>query len=599
MNTVHDVLFSKISLSTRRKKMQNLLMIYPEIPTTYWSFSYSLEHTRARSSYPPLGLLTVAALVPHHYEIRLVDMNVRTLSDDDIQWADLVFISAMIVQESSFNEAVIRCRKENRTIVAGGPYPSSSHDEIRGVDHFIINECEDTLHRFFQDYENGCADRCYSGDGYPDLAASPVPRFDLIDFRNYMSMTLQFSRGCPFNCEFCDIIEMFGRTPRTKTPEQFLNELNCLYDAGFRGSLFVVDDNFIGNKKRCKELLRSIIPWQRDKDYPFHLYTEASINLAEDDELMNLMIDAGFNMVFMGIETPSEESLAEANKTQNMNTGLLEAVRKIQEKGLEVSAGFIIGFDSDPENIFQLQYDFIKNAAIPMAMVGLLMALPDTQLSRRLGKEGRMLSRSVGNNTHSTELNFITIMDREKLVRGYRDLLKKVYDPKNYFDRCSEFIERLPRRKPFKTKSSLDDIMILLRFILKQAFSGDRAHHFSFLGKIIFRHPGLFAEAARFAVMGDHLIRITRDLLELETFRDHLAEAICNLEKTACSSADATAAKRVFQAVMQYSKKSRRSAGKEFHHLSRNVRDTGRRDLNNFYRQADLVASRYSQEALR
>ncbi len=376
-----------------------ILMIYPEFPETYWGFQRSLKFINKKANFPPLGLLTVAALLPDQYDVRLVDMNVSVLSDQDIIDADMVFISAMIIQKSSLLKVIDLCKKYKKTIVAGGPFPTSSYQDIPGVDHFVLNEAEITLPLFLKDLQEGRPEKIYKTEIKPDITLTPVPRFDLLNMNLYASMALQYSRGCPFNCEFCDIIELFGRIPRTKTPEQMVREFQLLYDIGYKGSIFIVDDNFIGNTPNVKILLPQITEWQKARNYPFTLFTEASINLAGDEELMDRMVKAGFNMVFAGIETPDVESLKKTNKIQNTHVDLHESINKIQRKGLEVTAGFIIGFDSDTVDIARIQTQFIQQSAIPVAMVGLLTALPNTQLYRRLKSEGRILEESSGDNT--------------------------------------------------------------------------------------------------------------------------------------------------------------------------------------------------------
>ncbi len=360
------------------------LLVYPEIPPTYWSLKYALPFIGKRAVFPPLGLMTVAAMLPDDFDVTLVDMNVEPLRESAIAGADLIITSSMIVQKDSLEKVIGLCKKHGKTVVAGGPYPTSMNAQIPGVDHFVLNEAEVTLPAFLEDYRNGCAKPVYSDTAKPDLSLTPAPRFDLIRKSRYSTMALQYSRGCPHNCEFCDIIEMFGRVPRTKTPAQFLQEMDLLYEEGWRGSLFVVDDNFIGNRREVKKLLPEIASWQQERNYPFNLFTEATLVLAEDEQLMDQMVLAGFNMVFVGIETPDRETLAVTGKTQNLRGDMLQSVRAIQAKGMEVSAGFILGFDGDKDDIFDRQIRFIQDAAIPTAMVGVLTALPNTQLYRRL-----------------------------------------------------------------------------------------------------------------------------------------------------------------------------------------------------------------------
>ncbi|MCX8126656.1 MAG: B12-binding domain-containing radical SAM protein, partial [Dehalococcoidia bacterium] len=356
------------------------LLVYPACPDTFWSFRHALKFVAKKASFPPLGLLTVAAMLPTQWEKKLVDMNVEHLTDHDLKWADFVFISAMIVQRESAREVIARARESGAKVVVGGPLFTTSYQEFSNVDHFVLGEAEATLPQFLADLNAGCARQLYYSQERPDLGKTPVPQWSLIRRpKSYSSMAIQYSRGCPFNCEFCDIVVLNGRKPRTKSRDQMLAELEALYNFGWRGGVFIVDDNFIGNKDKVKtEILPAILNWSREKRYPFAFSTEASINLADDEELIQLMVDAGFNTVFIGIETPHEASLAECGKSHNQKRDLLASIRKIQSLGLEVQGGFIVGFDHDPITIFKNQINFIQKSGIVTAMVGLLQALPET-----------------------------------------------------------------------------------------------------------------------------------------------------------------------------------------------------------------------------
>jgi radical SAM superfamily enzyme YgiQ (UPF0313 family) len=500
-----------------------VLLVYPEFPATYWSFEHALSFIGKKASLPPLGLMTVAAMLPAGYEPRLLDLNVEPLRREDVEQADLVFISAMIVQKQSFDDIVRLCREVGKPVVAGGPYPISMHEAIEGVDHFVLDEAELTLPRFLSDLEQGRPQRLYRDAGKADITATPAPRFDLIDITVYDSMPLQYSRGCPYSCEFCDIIEMFGRRQRTKTPAQFLREMDQVYRSGFRGSLFIVDDNFIGNRHKTKELLREVIPWQREHGVPFCLSTEASIDLAQDEELLDLMVRAGFNMVFVGIESPDEQTLAFTGKAQNLKEGLLASVRRIQARGIEVTGGFIVGFDTDRPDIFDRQIAFVQEAGIPIAMVGLLTALPNTQLSRRLAREGRLLQGGTGNNTHTLRLNFVPRMPERELIEGYKRVLATIYSPKHYFRRCATLLHRLPPRTQISALVSWQGIKALLRSVARQGFSSYGIYYWKLLLEALFTRPGYFPDAVVFAVKGYHLFRITDEILRAEAFSRHLA----------------------------------------------------------------------------
>ncbi len=530
---------------------RNILLVYPSIPTTYWSYKYALPFVRRRAVMPPLGLLTVAALLPPEFRVRLVDTNVTPLRAEEVDWADLVFVSAMIVQKQSFEEVVRLCRERGRTVVAGGPYPSSSHELIRGVDHFVLDEAELTLPPFLRDLEQGSPKHLYRSAEKPDITLTPVPRFELVDTSLYETMPVQYSRGCPFECEFCDIIEMFGRKPRTKAPGQFLREVEAVYATGFRGSLFIVDDNFVGNKLRARGMLRELVAWQREHGYPFSLATEASITLAHDEELLELMAEAGFAMVFVGIETPDAQALARSGKTQNLREDILASVARIQEHGLEVTGGFIVGFDGESDDIFARQLRFIQTAGIPTAMVGLLMALPNTRLARRLAAEGRLLEDCQGNNTHHLRLNYVPQMPAARLLEGYKGLLAEIYSPRGYFRRCRTLLARLPRRPRVPGGLRPGDTAAFFRSLLRQGFSGYGLHYLGLLLGTALTRPARFPMAVTLAVRGHHYFRITREILEAHAFTSAVRELTEAVRAEAARLAAAPLGRRV-QALEAY-----------------------------------------------
>ena len=487
-----------------------ILLVYPEFPDTYWSFRHALKLEGKRAAFPPLGLLTVSAMLPPDWERRLVDMNVETLWPDDIEWADMVFISAMIVQKDSLEEVVELCRSMGKKVVVGGPYVSTSSESVPDADHIFIGEAESTLPEFINDLELGIARKIYKADERPSLTGTPVPDFALIDMRQYSAMNVQYSRGCPFNCEFCDIIEIYGRVPRTKSNAQMLAELDALKATGWRGLVFIVDDNFIGNKKNVRLFMPDLVEWSRANNYPFSFITEASVNLAEDDSLLRQMEEAGFRRVFLGIETPVEESLKEAQKGQNTRRNLLESIRKIQSYGFEVMAGFIVGFDSDPEDIFELQMNFIRESGIPLAMVGLLSALPDTQLWRRLEKEGRLINYHSGNNTDCT-LNFVPKMDPDRLVEGFKTVLRNIYSPKEYYNRALDCLSRFhsDRIEP-RQSNLLEDVRAFFNVVMTLGIRDNaRAQFWNYFYKLLRYHPHDFAHGLTLAAMGFHFRKLT------------------------------------------------------------------------------------------
>ncbi len=508
--------------------MVKALLVYPEMPPTYWSFKYTMPFIGKKASLPPLGLLTVAALLPDEWELTLVDMNVEPLSEEAVEGADIVLTSSMLIQQDSLDDVIRRCRRHGKRVVAGGPYPTAAWERIEGVDHFVLNEAEVTLPRFLSDLARGRAEHVYQDAVRPDIVGSPPPRFDLVRRNAYSSMAVQFSRGCPHSCEFCDIIELFGRKPRTKTPEQFLAELEILHREGWRGSLFVVDDNFIGNRKHVRVLLRDVARWQRERGYPFALFTEATLGLAEDEALMEQMVEAGFNMVFLGLETPDEGTLAAVGKAQNLRSDMLTGVHRIQARGMEVSGGFILGFDSDPEDIFDRQIDFIQSAGIPTAMVGLLSALPNTRLGRRLAEEGRLQGEATGNNTHDFRLNFVPRMDVRTLLAGYRRVLSEIYRPDRYFERCLDLLKVLKTHRTSRRRIGVSEIRAVLLSLVRQTFSRYSWSYWRFLVRGLLTRPSMVAETVTMAVKGHHFFKMTRNVLEVDRFKqtlDRLAQS--------------------------------------------------------------------------
>lgn len=453
-------------MNTVNKNSVKVLLVYPQIPHTFWSFCYALKFVRKRAAFPPLGLLTVAAMLPEDWEKRLIDMNVSKLTDRDLAWADYVFVSGMIVQREAIKKLLQRCRSFNCKIVAGGPIFTTGHEDfINEVDHFVLNEGEVTIPLFVNDLKEGRAKKIYTSTERPDMITTPIPMWGLINIKDYATMSIQYSRGCPFDCEFCDITIMNGRVSRTKTKEQLIAELDAIYNQGWRGSLFIVDDNFIGNKNHVKEAMPAVIDWMRKKRYPFRFLTEASVNLADDPQLMEMMVEAGFNKVFVGLETSIPESLAECNKLLNKKSDLASAVKAMQNAGLEVMAGFIIGFENDPISIFERQIEFIQKIGVVTAMVGLLGALPGTKLYKRLKEQGRLLEKWSGNNTDCS-MNFISKMDLAKLREGYKQIVKTIYSPAQYYERVLTFIKEFkPKKIMMKDRLRIDQLMAFARSI--------------------------------------------------------------------------------------------------------------------------------------
>jgi radical SAM superfamily enzyme YgiQ (UPF0313 family) len=518
---------------------KNALLVYPEFATSFWSFKFTLQYLGKKSSMPSLGLLTLANMFPTDYNLRLVDMNVQPLTDADLHWADLVCTSTMIVQRKSLEHVIARAKRAGKPVVAGGPHPTSYWEDIADVDYFLLGEVEDTFPRFLRDLEQGTAKHSYMPQEKPAITQTPLPRYDLINMRAYGSMLLQFSRGCPFDCEFCDITKLYGRVPRTKTPEQMLAEFNLLYDLGWRGALFLVDDNFIGNRRDALRLLRALIPWQRDRHYPFNLCTEASMNLVEYEELMDAMVQAGFTSVFVGIETPTPAALIATKKKQNVSKEdpeyPLHAVQTLQAKGFEVMGGFILGLDGDTPDAFDAHIRFIQQAAIPMAMEGLLTVLKGTDLYYRLEREGRLRGDTTGDNL-AMQLNFVSEMPEEVLNTGYKRVLNTIYDRRlaNYFARCWTLVQHLDRSRaptPMSTPLRLSEMMRFALASLKQLASAQGPAYLQFLSRVITRHPDMLQEALGLAAKGYHLRKITEQITAVDNLKQYLAREIDHLQE--------------------------------------------------------------------
>ncbi len=486
----------------------NVLLIYPEFPDTFWSFKHALKFIRRKATFPPLGLLTVAAMLPTEWSKRLVDVNVTTLSEKDLKWADYAFFSGMVIQRKSAYQLIKRCKEAGIKIVAGGPLFTSEHEQFEGIDHFVLNEAEITMPTFLEDLKNGCAKPIYKTPEFADIRETVAPLWSLVNMSKYASMVIQYTRGCPYQCEFCDVTELFGRRTRTKTTEQIIAELDSFYNLGWRGNVFFVDDNLIGNKKSLKqELLPALLKWQENHE-SITFNTEVSINLASDEALMDMMADAGFNTVFVGIETPDPVSLAECGKKQNKDRDLLEDVRRIQRAGIQVQAGFIVGFDNDTPTIFQRQIDFIQKSGIVTAMVGLLQAPTGTRLYDRLKKEGRLLGLMTGDNVDGTT-NIIPNMDPEIFREGYKKILRSIYSPENYYQRIKTFFKEYKAPK-IKGKITLDHILGLITAIYHLGILGkERAQFWNLLCWTALHRRELFPLAVTLAVYGHHFRKVS------------------------------------------------------------------------------------------
>ncbi|WP_404784827.1 B12-binding domain-containing radical SAM protein [Altericista sp. CCNU0014] len=508
-----------------------VLLVYPKFPKSFWSFEKALELVGRKAMLPPLGLATVAAILPQTWEFKLVDHNVRSITEAEWDWADLVILSAMIVQKQDFLAQIQEAKRRGKKVAVGGPYATALPKEAAtsGADYLILDEGEITLPLFIEAVQNGEASGTFRSDGQkPDVTTTPIPRFDLLDFNAYDSLSVQFSRGCPFQCEFCDIIVLYGRKPRTKTPEQLLAELQRLYDLGWRRSIFMVDDNFIGNKRNVKLLLKALKPWMAEHQYPFRFNTEASIDIASDPELMELMVECNFNAVFLGIETPDEASLALTQKFQNNRDSMTDSVDAIVKSGLRVMAGFIIGFDGEKAGAGDRIVRFVEQTTIPTAMFSMLQALPDTALEHRLRKEGRLLDRDSGMN-QTTLMNFIPTRPLEDIAKEYVEAFWTLYDPASYLDRTYRHFLKLgaPKCRSRVREVSWVNIKALLTICWRQGVV--RKTRWQFWANLIgiLRHnPKVWEPYIGICALGEHFLeyrQIVKEQIEAQ-LQVYLAE---------------------------------------------------------------------------
>jgi radical SAM superfamily enzyme YgiQ (UPF0313 family) len=509
------------------EQKMNILLVYPEFPDTFWSFKHALRFIHKKASTPPLGLVTVAAMLPKNWNKRLVDLNVSVLKDGDIAWADMVFVSSMDVQRKSAASIITRCKNAGKKVVAGGPLFTGEYADFPEVDHFILNEAELTLPPFLADLENGTPRRLYATAEFPDLAQTPVPMWELVDIQHYDSMSIQYSRGCPFNCDFCNVTALLGHRPRTKSAGQIIAELDKIYNMGWRRNIFFVDDNFIGNKRQIKnEILPALIRWRRGKTGCLFI-TEASINLADDEELMGLMTAAGFVSVFVGIETPDEDSLTECHKTQNKGRDLVESVKKLQRHGLQVMGGFIVGFDNDSPSIFQRQVEFIQKSGIVTAMVGLLQAPYGTQLYQRMEEQGRLMKEMTGDNTDGTS-NIVPVMEPKLLFDGYKQLIGDLYSPKMFYERVRTF---LAEYNPITANVTIEpqEILAFFRSIYLLGIAGkERRQYWSLFFWSLLHQPKKFPLAITFSIYGYHFRKVSElneRSAKMKLTPEHLAAA--------------------------------------------------------------------------
>ena len=513
-----------------------ILLINPEVPNTFWSLKHALNFVSKKALLPPLGLLTVAAMLPPSWEKKLIDLNTTRLRDRDLRWADLVFLTGMAVQKRSVDELIDRCKQLNVRIVAGGPLFTAFPEAYLNIDHLVLKEAEITLPAFLKDLENGHPEPFYTTREKPDLKDTPIPQWDLIDMKKYALMGIQYSRGCPFNCDFCDVTRLFGHALRTKTTEQIIAELESIHAAGWRGELFFVDDNFIGKKQVLKkELLPAIIQWMERNDHPFCFNTQASINLADDEELMTLMVQAGFDCVFVGIESPDENSLTECNKTQNTGRDIVAAIKKIQQFGMQVQAGFIVGFDSDQPTVFDKMITLIQDSGIVTAMVGLLNAPRGTKLYKQMASENRLTQLPTGDNMDCS-MNFIPRMEMHELLDGYHKVLNTIYSQKYYYKRIQTFLENYNFNNAVPLKLRYSGVLAFLRSVWRIGVVEKGKLNY---WKLIFwslKKPQRLPWAVRFSIYGYHfrktLESINLQLNELSAAAAHECRTVVPVQKS-------------------------------------------------------------------
>lgn len=513
--------------------MTRALLIYPQFPETFWGYQRALRFLGLRATHPPLGLLTVAGMLPsEEYELRLVDLNVRPLKAEDLRWADIVLTGGMMIQRPSVERIAQQCRQARVPVVIGGPDATASSGDLPETAHLVLGEAEsprflEALRVMAEAETRVVLDLRNEPQG---ISGSPLPRYDLIEMKRYASMALQMSRGCPFRCEFCDIPSLFGNRTRYKSIDRTLAELEVLFERGWRGGVFWVDDNFIGNKKVCKEILPSVVDWQSRHGMPFQFYTQASVNLAADSQLVDLMGRAGFDSVFLGIETSHQESLRETGKLQNTRFDLLESIKKLQRAGLEVMGGFIIGFDNDPVDIDRHLVRFIQASGIPVAMTGLLNALPGSPLHRRFAKEGRLLdaqSGQKGDNTFQFGFNFQTVQDAGRMIGAYKNVLLEVYGkPGNYFRRVTELYRNLGQGLASKSPLTLRRLRACMRSLLMIPTSKYGWSYGNFLLRTLVRYPTRIQDAIRHGIVGFHFYKLTHERLAVDEFTRFVNSAV-------------------------------------------------------------------------
>jgi len=501
------------------------LIVQPQFSAfSFWNYVDVCKIVNAKYPAAPLGLMTVAALLPQHWALKLVDANVEPLLDEHFEWADIVCTGGMLSQQQSVLAVIDKAHEFGCRVVVGGPDPSSQPQLYASADYLVQGEGELTIPMFIEDLLGGATSGAYHSPEKPDMAQAVVPRYDLIRFKDYIQVGVQYSRGCPFNCEFCDIIELYGRKQRTKSVEQVLKELQGLYDLGYRGHIDFVDDNFVANKRKVKKLLGAIREWSEAHGYPFYFSTEASIEFTDDDELLRMMQAVDFRYVFVGVETPEDEILRQTHKTQNINRDLGGSIRKIYAHGMIVNGGFILGFDNETDRTAEKMIRCIQDSGICMAMLGTLFALPNTQLTRRLRREGRLFEDSSRQRDNGTEvdqmtsgLNFATARPRSKILKDYVRVLEYLYDPKRYYERIAYTALHLKRRNKYRPSVGrmLNSARAFLRLCGITGFNRTTGPLFwKLLLTVLFRNPRAAESAVNLAAMFIHFEKQCKFIVE-------------------------------------------------------------------------------------
>ena len=527
--------------------MPNALLVSPKNPITFWSFDEALKMIGKKNAFPPLGLLTIAGMMPERYELRVIDMNVTPLTDQDLEWADVVITSSMIIHWPSLEDVIARCNILGVPVLNGGPLPTQYYSEIEGNAIFYLGEAEngfiDDVDRLVDGSEPIERETIDRRGLFQDLATTPIPRWDLIDFKHYSAMVVQITRGCPESCTFCNIPSLYGKTMRIKAASRMVQEFDALYDAGWRGSVMAVDDNFVGNADAIRVALEEeVIPWQRERDYPFQFHTQASIRLSDDEQLLDAMWEAGFDKVFAGIESPVEESLKFMGARKNLqgDTPLLDKVLKLQSYGFEVQAGFIMGLDTDPEDIGDRVIAFIRAAGIPVAMVGILGVLRDTPDYKRFSRAGRLVegAKYTGDSgVFSRQLSFVPKMDPDVLMDQHRNAVQTLNSPEIYFERCKTLFDHTHRRAISRVSIGWSELRALGLSIWRQGLAGSyRRRYWGFLGHTLLKHPSRLPDAVRLAVQGHHLIVTTQQALHVDEVKTFFEVATAELERFAGGS---------------------------------------------------------------